>query len=111
MATRKKPVQKEEFTKPVKVDMGVVKPAPKDTAEAKKVEDPRRMDDAVEAVIQPSEDGKAQSGPATEVELYAAARMVRREGHDPRYYDLEAISKDLQRGVPYKQAVADHRTQ
>lgn len=104
MATRKKAEQKEEFTKPVT-------PAPKDTAEVKKVDEPVRKDDAPEAVIQPSEDGTAESGPATEAELYAAARAVRREGHRPQHYDLEAIAKDLQRGVKSKDAVANHRTQ
>lgn len=99
MATRKKATEE------------TVKPAPKDLAETKKVEEPRRMDDAPEAVIQPAEDGKAEPGPATEAEIYAAARAVRREGHRPQYYDLEAIAKDLQRGVPPKQAVAAHRTQ
>lgn len=101
---RKKAEPKEEFTKPVT-------PAPKDTAEVKKVAEPQRKDDAPEAIIQPADDGKAESGPATEAEIYAAARAVRREGHRPQYYDLEAIAKDLQRGVPSKQAVAEHRTQ
>lgn len=100
MATRKKAEPKEEL----------LKPAPATPDKVAKVEEPRQKDDAPEAIIPPTEDGKAKGGPASEAELYAAGRAVRREGHRPEHYDLEAIAKDLARGVKARNAVAEHRT-
>lgn len=87
----------------------ISKPAPKKTEETKKVEDPRRMDDAVEENLT-TEDHKADPGPASEADLYSAARAVQREGHLPQHYDLDAIAKDIQRGIKPRNAVAAHRT-
>lgn len=85
------------------------KPAPKDDTEAIKAEEPRAKADTPEAIVPAHEDGKADGGPASEVDRYAAARAVRREGHRPEHYDLDAIAKDLQRGVKARVAVGNHR--
>ena len=106
MATRKK--SEEPKVTEVKEDL---KPAPATTDKVAKVEEPQRKDDAPEAVIPPAEDGKAEGGPASEAEIYAASRAVHREGHRPQYYDLEAIAKDLRRGVKARVAVAQNRRQ
>lgn len=88
-----------------------VKPAPALTEEVRKLDDPARVDDAPEAIIPADPEGKAKGGEANEAELYAAARAVHREGQRPMYYDLSAIAKDLQRGVPSREAVTNNRTQ
>lgn len=87
------------------------KPAPALTEDVRKLDEPARVDDAPEAIIPADPEGKAKGGEASEAELYAAARAVRREGQRPQYYDLNAVAKDLQRGVPSREAVSNNRTQ